>query len=75
MINHGITNTTCHPFKGIEGYENCNKTHADCEKYHANNYCKLISKDEIKKDIYMNGPIVALMPIFKDFLIYKEGIY
>ena len=29
----------------------------------------------IKKEIYKNGPIVAVMTAFRDFMIYKEGVY
>ena len=29
----------------------------------------------MKKEIFKNGPIASFMTPFRDFLIYKEGVY
>ena len=29
----------------------------------------------MKREIYKNGPIIAVIPIYRDFLVYKERIY
>lgn len=38
-------------------------------------YCVVQGPQEIKKEILKNGPVVAPMTPFTDFLTYKEGIY
>lgn len=43
--------------------------------YKVIDYC--LAQDDIglKKEILKNGPVIAQMTIFTDFLTYKEGIY
>jgi cathepsin B len=38
-------------------------------------YCVLFAEDDIKRDIFKNGPVVAVSQIHTDFLPYKSGIY
>ena len=38
-------------------------------------YCLAQDDVGIKKEILKNGPVIAQMTIFTDFLTYKEGIY
>lgn len=33
------------------------------------------SEEGIKREIHQNGPIAVVMPIYRDFLVYKEGVY
>lgn len=40
-----------------------------------NEYCVVSSEEGVKRDILKYGPVVAIMPIFRDFLVYKEGVY
>ena len=36
----------------------------------------MASKEEgLKREILKNGPVVSVMPVYRDFLIYKDGIY
>lgn len=39
------------------------------------NYCVVQGPDQIKKEILKNGPVVAPMTPYTDFLTYKEGTY
>jgi len=32
-------------------------------------------EEGIKREILKNGPVVAVIPIYKDFLVYKSGVY
>lgn len=44
--------------------------------YKVIDYC--LAQDEhfgLKKEILKNGPVVAQMTVFTDFLTYKEGVY
>lgn len=53
---------------------NCN-TIADCKKFKIVDYCVIAGEEGIKREIIKNGPVASVMPVYRDFLIYKEGIY
>jgi len=38
-------------------------------------YCVVGKEEAIKREILKNGPVVANMKIYKDFLIYKSGVF
>lgn len=38
-------------------------------------YCIAQGEDDIKKEILKNGPVIAQMVVYTDFLTYKEGLY
>jgi len=46
-----------------------------CKKHYINDYCVSSTEEGVKREILKNGPVVAIMPIFRDFLVYKEGVY
>lgn len=45
------------------------------KKQRIDNYCILFGEDDIKRDIYKNGPVVAATQVYTDFLTYKSGVY
>ena len=47
----------------------------ECAKYHISDYCLATNIEGIKKEIYKNGPIISIMTAYRDFMIYKKGIY
>lgn len=38
-------------------------------------YCVVETEEKIKREIMKNGPVTTIMPIYRDFLIYKDGLY
>jgi cathepsin B len=32
-------------------------------------------EEAIKREIYKNGPVVAVIPVYRDFLVYHGGVY
>ena len=38
-------------------------------------YCVVTEIEAIKREIIKNGPVIAVTPIYRDFLTYKSGIY
>lgn len=46
-----------------------------CEKFHLLDYCLASEEEGIKREIFKNGPVVAVMPVYRDFLVYKSGVY
>lgn len=43
--------------------------------YKVNDFCIAIQGENIKRELYINGPVIAQMVPFTDFLAYKEGSY
>ena len=31
--------------------------------------------ERIKREIYKNGPVIGSLPLYRDFFLYKDGIY
>lgn len=48
---------------------------ASCKKHFASEYCVTSSEEGIKREIKKNGPVVAVLPVYRDFLVYADGIY
>ena len=32
-------------------------------------------EENIKQEIINHGPVIAVIPVYRDFLIYKDGLY
>ena len=46
-----------------------------CTKEYIENFCVYETVDEIKKELYKNGPTGSFIFPYRDFLIYKNGNY
>ena len=76
MMKHGLINEHCwNDIKAAEGECPAADKIKTCSKEYVENYCVFETVDEIKKEIQKNGPVVSFMPAFRDFLIYKNGLY
>jgi len=38
-------------------------------------YCVANGVEGIKREILKNGPVIGYIPVYRDFLVYKNGIY
>lgn len=47
----------------------------DKDLFMVNDYCLAEGPENIKKEIYKNGPVAAQMTVYTDFLTYKSGNY
>jgi C1A family cysteine protease len=61
------TNATCP--------DEINPCRANKEQYLVMNYCVVQGPEQIKQEILKNGPVVAPMAPYTDFLTYRDGIY
>ena len=43
--------------------------------YKAAEYCIASNEEGIKREILKFGPVVTVMPVYRDFLVYKSGVY
>ena len=47
----------------------------DCKRVNVGDYCVASESENIKLEIFNYGPVVVTIPVYRDFLIYKEGLY
>jgi cathepsin B len=46
-----------------------------CKRNFVTDYCVLEGVSEMKNQLSTSGPVVAMMPVTREFLLYKEGVY
>ena len=76
----GFIPEECMPFIAKKG--DCPEDHLQTDECRQNNnlykvidFCLANEELGIKKEILKNGPVVAQMTVYTDFLAYKEGMY
>ena len=38
-------------------------------------YCVSSTEESIKQEIFSSGPVIVVIPVYRDFLIYQSGVY
>lgn len=78
----GTCSLYCKPYQSAEGFiPACSDSCYDPKfslyrwKAKADSWVLLTDPESIKAEIYMNGPVSAVMQTFEDFSLYKGGIY
>ena len=76
-MEQGFVDETCMPWTGDNTTcpEEPNQCRVDKQHYVISNYCAVQGPEEIKAEIIANGPVIAPLSGFTDFLSYKEGTY
>jgi cathepsin B len=76
----GFIPEECRPYAAKKN--ECEEDHLQTDECRQSNnlfkvidYCLAAEEVGIKKEILKNGPVIAQMTIFTDFLAYKEGQY
>eukprot|EP00933_Yihiella_yeosuensis_P082969 TRINITY_DN97016_c0_g1_i1.p1 TRINITY_DN97016_c0_g1~~TRINITY_DN97016_c0_g1_i1.p1 ORF type:complete len:353 (-),score=53.51 TRINITY_DN97016_c0_g1_i1:77-1135(-) len=74
MEQEGLVTEACFPYQGDSSIE-CHQTCNEAQKK-AVSSC-LVDKDpmSIKREIFLNGPVVAPLTLSDDLLAYRAGIY
>ena len=70
----GLVTEQCFPYSGGKQLD-CPSTVSECQRVSVADYCITAGVEMIKQEIMSNGPVVAVIPAYRDFLVYKEGIY
>lgn len=70
----GIVDENCFNYQGEENVH-CPDNLDKCHHYFISDYCVANGVEGIKREILRNGPVIAYIPVYRDFLIYKTGIY
>lgn len=71
----GIVDEKCFPYQADSDTVKCDKMCSDQKRERIDGYCILFGEEDIKKDIFKNGPVVAATQVNVDFLTYKSGVY
>lgn len=43
---------------------------ASAERYYVSEYCVTSTEEGVKREILKNGPVVVVVPVYRDFLVY-----
>jgi cathepsin B len=71
----GIVDETCFPYKADSDNTKCESMCSNPTRERIDGYCILFGEEDIKREIFKNGPVVAVTQVYVDFLTYKSGIY
>ena len=80
LMSEGTVPRDCMPYTGVTGtctYRCSNGDQSRYQKY----YCKpgtlsiTASYEQLKRDIYENGPIMVGLTMYEDFMNYEAGLY
>jgi cathepsin B len=75
---YGLYEEDCFPYDISKTNETCEEVLKACpkEKVHkVEEYCVVREVENIKKEIKSKGPVIATIPIYRDFLVYKGGAF
>jgi cathepsin B len=70
----GVVDENCFSYQG-ESNVACPSTIEQCQKYFVSDYCVANGVEGIKREILKNGPVIGYVPVYRDFLVYKTGVY
>jgi C1A family cysteine protease len=75
--NRGFVNHECMKYNPYDIQLDCNYTEINkCgQKEKVKDYCSVEGTEQIQREIFANGPVVSLMPVHREFLVYKGGVY
>lgn len=74
---YGLVDIKCAPYNETTGddADNCTQKYRDCKRFKIGDYCVASETENIKLEIFHYGPVVTTIPVYRDFLVYKEGLY
>lgn len=82
LENHGVTSDACFPYTAGSGFAPaCATKCADGEDFSKKFKCVAGSirqsqgVDQIKSEIYQNGPVEGAFTVYEDFFSYSSGVY
>lgn len=79
-MKKGFVTEDCHEYKAkskeceIDHFES-NQCRIENHFYRLQDFCITYQEENIKRELVKNGPVVAQMTAFTDFLAYRDGTY
>lgn len=74
---YGAYEEDCFPYDPARANDTCEEL-KQCSKdkiHKVEGLCVLQDEESIKKEIKAKGPVVAMIPMYRDLLVYKGGAY
>lgn len=73
----GYVSEDCMKYKPYDISVDCNYSELNkCpQKEFVSDYCAVEGVENIKREIMTNGPVASLFPAYRDFLLYRDGVY
>jgi cathepsin B len=73
----GFVTADCMPYKPYDISVDCNYSEINkCpQKIKVADYCAVEGVDAIKREVLNNGPVASVFPVYRDFLLYRDGVY
>lgn len=74
---YGLVDNNClsYDVSKVDKTFDCSAKIKECPKWKISDYCVSSTEEGIKQEIFNHGPIIVVIPVYRDFLIYKEGLY
>jgi cathepsin B len=73
MMNPGLAPEKCLEYKGND--VQCSQACKNPEREKIDTFCIVFGGEDIMREIFKHGPVVATMQIYSDFLTYSKGVY
>lgn len=74
ISNEGIVSELCFPYQA-DSTVSCSSKCPNEQPMKAASHCVVQGEEAIRREVWMNGPVVAPVFLMDDFLVYREGIY
>ena len=71
----GLVDEQCFPYQADSDTVKCDKICQNPVRNRIDSYCLLFGEEDIKREIFKNGPVVSTTQVYIDFLTYKGGVY
>jgi len=84
LKNTGIVPDTCYPYTSgsgqtgqckVQPHGKCTDGVTDATKYRVSSWKQYRSSEEVKADIFNNGPVETGFLVYDDFMSYRGGVY
>merc|ERR1719356_1159524 len=70
----GLVSEICFPYQA-DSTVSCQSRCSSESPLRASSHCTLSGEAVVKREIFLNGPVVAPLFLVDDFLVYKGGLY
>jgi hypothetical protein len=74
ITTEGLVSETCFPYQA-DGTVSCAAKCSSEAPLRGASHCALNNEAAIRKEVFLNGPVVAPLFLVNDFLVYRGGLY
>lgn len=71
----GLVDEQCFPYQADSETVKCDRMCQNPTRHRIESYCLLFGEEDIKREIFKNGPVISTSQVYVDFLTYRGGVY